>query len=402
MSSQASPRPAAVPASSTYRSAVLFSDEARAKDTETLDEKQDGCMDDDESFEANQHAAADKDCEKPEPPVPIQRPARPRLDERATTMQASRRTLPQLKRKETRMMQKQSHPWEHLGITLGGPAILLFDLVIPCIIYYTWYNGQKHDWDRSCQAYTDAGQRCPIPYPEYDKDILGYAIICFGFGELWILVARVWRLWFRHDECAPLLSRAKWELDATSWVYGVAMILALIPFVIGSSLELPHLYLYSPSFIMGFLGILMAITTCLPFKIPVGINSHARGSGLRPFIYYAAEDFIAVDGLQDREFRVRYNDRYNNNASFRKMFRDLTLWWMLGVCIYIGSVSAVIWTVPFHIAFGLSFGVLFSYIAVFAGTTFLYVKYEIARQHRCLRMNKISSMLRCDISYQTN
>lgn len=310
-------------------------------------------------------------------------PTRPRLEDRTTTIQSKTKSLPPLKRKETRMMQKHAHPWEHLGITLGLPAILLFDIVVPCIIYYTWYYHHKHKWERQCrEQYTDLGQVCPLEKPEFDKDIMGYAIISFGAGELWILIARVWRLWFRHDDCAPLLSRAKWELDATSWVYGVAMILALIPFVVGSSLTNPHLYLYSPSFLMGFLGILMVITTCHPFKIPIGINSHARGSGLRPFIYYAAEDFIAVDGLQDREFRIRYNERYESNKAFRRMFLYLTIWWILGVCVYIGCVSAVIWTCEFHIAFGLSLGVLFAYIAVWAAVSYVWVRIEIAREHK--------------------
>jgi hypothetical protein len=45
------------------------------------------------------------------------------------------------------------------------------------------------------------------------------------------------------------------------------------------------------------------LVTLIPFRIPIGINSHEMGTPLRPFIYYATEDFIAVDGLQDREFR---------------------------------------------------------------------------------------------------
>lgn len=190
------------------------------------------------------------------------------------------------------------------------------------------------------------------------------------------------------EDCAPLLSRNKWELDATSWVYGVAMILALIPFVVGSSLVMPHLYLYLPSCLMGFLGVLMLITTCHPFKIPIGINSHARGTSLRPFIYYAAEDFIAVDGLQDCEFRVRYNDRYETNKAFRRMFLYLTLWWILGVAVYIGAVSAVIWTCEFHIAFGLSLGVLFAYIAVWAAASAIYIKWGIRREHRLFEEGK--------------
>lgn len=321
-----------------------------------------------------------------EPSTTSQHAPRPTLAQRATTQASTARSLPPLKRKETRMMQKDAHPWEHLGITLGLPAILLFDIVVPCIIYYTWFYHHRGNWVRDCReqygATTDLGRTCPIPKPEFDEDIMGYAIISFGFGELWILIARVWRLIFRAEDCAPLLSRSKWELDATSWVYGVAMILALIPFVVGSSLTMPHLYLYSPSCLMGFLGLLMVITTFIPFKLPIGINSHARGTHLRPFIYYAAEDFIAVDGLQDRKFRVRYNDRYENNKAFRRMFLYLTLWWILGVCVYIGAVSAVIWTLEFHIAFGLSLGVLFGYIAVWAGTSALYVKWEIAREHR--------------------
>ena len=304
--------------------------------------------------------------------------------------QQSHPERPPLKRQYTKLANKEAHPWQHWGITLGLPMIILFDLVIPCIIYYTWYVPRRSQWHRDCRPYRIQDQQCPIPHPELDKNILGYAIICFGFGELWILIARVHRLFVHPEQCAPLLSRSRWELDATSWVYGVAMILALIPFTVGSSLAIPHLYLYSPSFIMGFLGILMLVTTVYPFKIPVGINSHARGTPLRPFIYYAAEDFVAVDGLQDREFRVRYNERYQTNKAFRELFVKLTLWWMLGVAVYIGAVSAVIWTCPFHIAFGLSFGILFSYIACWAVGTLLYVNYEMGREKKAYEQGKIA------------
>ncbi|CAK3862078.1 hypothetical protein DOTSEDRAFT_69692 [Lecanosticta acicola] len=303
---------------------------------------------------------------------------------------ASRRSMPPLRRKETRLAQKEAHPWQHLGITLGLPMILLFDLVVPCIVYYVWYDKRRAEWAGHCKEQYP-NQACPIPKPEYDSDILGAAVGCFGIGELWILVARVWRLFYRREECAPLLSRNRWELDATSWVYGVAMILALIPFVVGADLEIPQLYLYAPSFIMGFLGILMVITTLCPIKIPIGINSHPRGSGLRPFIYYAAEDFIAVDGLQDREFRIRYNERYETNKMFRQFFLYLTLWWILGVMIYIGCVSAVIWTLEFHYAFGLSLGVLFSYIAIWAAVTVVWVNVEMKREHRKYEEDEIEA-----------
>jgi hypothetical protein len=315
---------------------------------------------------------------------------RPHYSRDNTTASTVARNLPPLKRKETRLAQKKAHPWQHLGITLGLPMIVLFDIVVPCIIYYTWYDSHKSTWEAECRDRFSSQQPCPIERPQFDEDVLGSAIASFGIGELWILIARVWRLVFHREQCAPLLSRSRWELDATSWVYLVAMILALIPFVVGSSLVIPKLYLYGPSFIMGFLGILMIITIDVPFEIPIGINSQARGSRLRPFIYYAAEDFIAVDGLQDREFRVRYNERYESNGMFRRFFVYLTLWWLLGVCLYIGCVSAVIWTLPFHYAFGLSLGVLFSYIAVWAAVTYVWTTIEMKREHRAYEEGRIN------------
>ena len=319
--------------------------------------------------------------------IPEERPPYGRENTATTTVAQG---LPPLKRKETKLAQKAAHPWQHLGITLGLPMIVLFDIIVPCIIYYTWYGRQKSTWEAECREKFPGQHPCPIERPQFDQNILGSAIASFGAGELWILIARVYRLFMHRDDCAPLLSRSRWELDATSWVYGVAMILALIPFVVGSTLVIPKLYLYGPSFIMGFLGILMIVTIDVPFfKIPIGINSQPRGSYIRPFIYYAAEDFIAVDGLQDREFRVRYNERYESNAMFRRFFQDLTLWWLLGVCVYIGCVSAVIWTLPFHYAFGLSLGVLFAYIAIWAAVTYVWTVNEMKREHKAYQEDRI-------------
>ncbi|QSZ34992.1 hypothetical protein DSL72_007854 [Monilinia vaccinii-corymbosi] len=278
-----------------------------------------------------------------------------------------------------KLAQKNPKPTDHLSITIGPAVILAFDIVIPCIIYYIWFDIHRSRWANSCKAYPK--NKCPLEKPEYDRDILGYAVICFGFGELYILIVRVWRLFKYRDLCAPLLSRSRWELDATSWVYGVAMIMALIPFVVGSSLEIPQLYLYSPAFLMSFLGIVMVVSL-IPFKIPIGINSHARGSTIRPFIYYAAEDFIAVDGLQDREFRIRYNARYDSSLGFRRMFFYLTLWWIFGVLVYLGCLSAVIWSLEFHYAFGLSLGVLFSYLVTWALTSYYWVGLVMKKERR--------------------
>lgn len=100
--------------------------------------------------------------------------------------------LTPLKRKETKDANKKANPRMNLGITLGGPMIVLFDIVVPIIIYYTWYNKQASKWRSTCQAWHDRGEVCPIQRPEFNKTILGASVASFGLGEIWILIARAW------------------------------------------------------------------------------------------------------------------------------------------------------------------------------------------------------------------
>lgn len=287
-----------------------------------------------------------------------------------------------------KLAQKSPRMIDHIWIVIGPPLIICFDLVAPCIIYYIWLNVHRKSWKRDCVKFNQRGEQCPYPEPEFDDAILGYAIILFGLGELYILLARVWRLLRHPDLCAPLLSRNRYELDATSWVYGVALLVALIPFVVGSTREIPKLYLYSPSILMAFLGGLMLLTL-IPFKLPIGVNSQPRGTTVPPFVYYAGEDFVAVDGLQDREFRIRYNERYDSSKGFRRFIFLLTLWWIWGVCVYIGCVSAVIWNLKFHFAFGLSLGVLFGFIIIWAAVTYIWVQIEMVKAQRPLNTSQV-------------
>jgi len=207
-----------------------------------------------------------------------------------------------------KLAQKKPKPTEHLSTTLGPPMIILFDIVVPCTIYYVWYDIHRVQWEDNCRTYTARRAACPITKLEFDDHILGYAVTSFGVGELYILIARVVRLLRHRDQCAPLLSRSKWELDATSWVYGVAMIMALIPFVISSTKEIPQLYLYSPGFLMAFLGIMMLVTL-VPVKTPIVINSHARGTQLRPFICVYSRNFFLMLSSPDSRNTTTFSAR---------------------------------------------------------------------------------------------
>ncbi|KAI3392337.1 hypothetical protein diail_5850 [Diaporthe ilicicola] len=252
-------------------------------------------------------------------------------------------------------------PRNQISIILGPFFIIFGDLVIPCIVYYVWLGAQ------------------PAGAPRYNKDILGFAILPFGLGELYILVVRVWRLIKYYDECAPLLSRHKWELDATSWIYAAALLAALVPFVVGSERTIPQLYLYAPGIYMAFL-LSWALFSLIPFKTPVRIDSEPRGHRMRPLVFYAAEDFFAVDGWQKKEFRVRYRQRYDSSIMFQKMIFELTVWWCSGIFVYIGCLSAIIWNTEFEVAFGLSLGLLFSFIISWAIMTYIYIQVALERE----------------------
>lgn len=254
-------------------------------------------------------------------------------------------------------------PRDQISIILGPFFIIFGDLVIPCIVYYAWLGAQ------------------PAGAPRYNKDILGFAILPFGLGELYILVVRVWRLIKYYDECAPLLSRHKWELDATSWIYAAALLAALIPFVVGSERTIPQLYLYAPGIYMAFI-LSWALFSLIPFKTPVRINSEPKGHRMRPLVYYAAEDFFAVDGWQKKEFRARYRQRYDSSIMFQKMIFELTVWWCSGIMVYIGCLSAIIWNTEFEVAFGLSLGVLFSFIISWAIMTYIYIQIALERERK--------------------
>ncbi|POS68982.1 hypothetical protein DHEL01_v212625 [Diaporthe helianthi] len=254
-------------------------------------------------------------------------------------------------------------PRDQISIILGPFFIIFGDLVVPCIVYYVWLGAQ------------------PAGAPRYDKNIMGFAILPFGLGELYILVVRVWRLIKYYDDCAPLLSRHKWELDATSWIYTAALFAALIPFVVGAELTIPELYLYAPGIYMAFI-LFWALFSLIPFKTPVRIDSDPKGHRMRPLVYYAAEDFFAVDGWQKKEFRARYRQRYDTSIMFQKMIFELTVWWCSGIIVYIGCLSAIIWNTPFEVAFGLSLGLLFAFIISWSIMTYIYIQIALERERK--------------------
>ncbi|KAJ0158630.1 hypothetical protein CTA2_11178 [Colletotrichum tanaceti] len=280
----------------------------------------------------------------------------------------------------------------HMSISIGPFVILFFDLALPVCIYYSWLRARRNDRRAACQPAYDAGVECGLgPVKTIESRILGFAIISFGFGEIYILVVRVYRLIARFEECAPLLSKHWMEMDATTWVYTLGLIAALVPFVTSTTVYEPEvvewLYLYSPAFMFMVLDVI-AFLTLIPIKIPFRINSDPKGTRLKPIVYYAAEDFFAVDGAQNREFRKRYVERYDKSMMFQKMILELTLFWIGGCTCFIGYVAAMIWNLEFERAFGSTLGVMFGWIIIWGVAARFWIEYAIKREEKWWKQNK--------------
>jgi len=75
---------------------------------------------------------------------------------------------------------------------------------------------------------------------------------------------------------------------------------------------------------------------------------------------------------------------------FRSFFFWLQVFWIAGASIYIGVLAAVIWRLEFEYAFGVSFGVLFSYITIWASTTFAWANWEMHREKRAFEEGDVN------------
>ena len=154
--------------------------------------------------------------------------------------------------------------------------------------------------------------------------------------------------------------------------------IGIVPYVISTNLDEPvlWLFLFTPGFLAGF-AVLTAAASLFPFSLPFRVSSDEKGERCKPFTYYVIEDFVAVDAGQGRGYREELKERWNTSPVFRRMIWDVNLWWAIGGVIFIGALAGVTWGCDFDTAYGLSFGVLFIWIGVWALVTWLWVKRKL-------------------------
>ncbi len=251
-------------------------------------------------------------------------------------------------------------PWtKRYSILVCTVGLLIFDLVIPCIVYY-----------------------CLDAYTDLDIAInLGISCASLGLGEMLELPLRGYRLVKQREFYAPIGQTAKWGFDSLFWWYNMATVIGVVPYVFSTSLDEPILWMFlmTPGMIVLF-AVATAAVSAIPFRLPFRVSSDEKGTNCKPFVYYVLEDFIAVDAGQGRPYREELRVRWNASPAFRRLLSDLNLWWIVGGVCFIGLLAGVAWGCEFNVAYGLSLGLLFAWIGVWALATLWWVKRELRRE----------------------
>lgn len=105
-------------------------------------------------------------------------------------------------------------------------------------------------------------------------------------------------------------------------------------------------------FIAAGSELLCTVGYLLNSRAPISISSVRRGDHCRPGVYTIIEDVIAVDGSGGLAFREALDRRFQASPEFRHMLATLSLFWSVPALLVAGGCTAVIWTVPIGVAYG--------------------------------------------------
>ncbi|MCJ1366979.1 hypothetical protein MMC16_006110 [Acarospora aff. strigata] len=108
-------------------------------------------------------------------------------------------------------------------------------------------------------------------------------------------------------------------------------------------------------FLVGGQLAVIAVWNSLGFRTPFRISSLPRGVPMRPGIYTTIEDVIAVDTGTGRLYREALDARYEASPLFRRMLRQLDLFWAISALAVAAAVTAVVLapSVPEIVAYGI-------------------------------------------------
>lgn len=192
--------------------------------------------------------------------------------------------------------------------------------------------------------------------------ILYYAMTFGGHVEGWITFAvittiwggpayfefaiRSWRLILKERFFRPLGVSSRWAFDCMNWIFVVSITATTALLIIGAAPHIVWLRVLSmpgPALLLAIGGCLGLITiyNLAGWKAPFRLSSTPKGEKVLPGAYYVVEDIVAVNAGGGLPFREGLAARYEASPIFRKMLRDLSLFWSIGA-VGMGAVLTVI------------------------------------------------------------
>jgi hypothetical protein len=199
------------------------------------------------------------------------------------------------------------------------------------------------------------------------------------------VVERIWKLIQHSPEFRPLNSQ-RYALDIFQWGYFAALI--LISALISSTLargdndddghELQTRLVSMPAslliFFLATLTLLSLILNGLKVKLPFRFGSLEAGNVLRPAVYYAVADVVAVDGNGGIGYREAWTARYESSPVFRRMIWTLSVVWMVAFYTFASVFTVLVFCLPKAAVYAVGWAGPFPLAGLMAVWTIFYVK----------------------------
>lgn len=246
--------------------------------------------------------------------------------------------------------------WSNLSYAI---FILFCNLALPCILYYV------------LKAHTNMSEQV----------LIGISSATLGISSSFDGPFRLLKLWRHRDIYGPLNDPNRWHMDFTMHLYTLALFTFAIPLAVASAIDPPLLNFFNMStpMLVGPVGILFLISL-FKVRLPCWVSSDPAGTIMKPAVFYMLEDVGAVDFRHGKDWRMSVNRRYDASPPWRDLMWYLTAYWAVGTAVYFGAVSAINWTIPFNITFGLVLGFFFIWLSVWSISSLLIVRWGLRRE----------------------
>ena len=176
-----------------------------------------------------------------------------------------------------------------------------------------------------------------MTYGGHIQGYITFAVVTaiWGGPAYFEFAVRSWRLILKERFFRPLGVTSRWGFDITNWIFVVMITVTTSLLIVGAAPHIVWLRVLSmpgPALLL-VLGVCLGLLTIFSlagWKAPFRISSTAKGEKVHPGVYYIVEDIIAVNAGGGLPFREGLAARYEASPIFRKMIRDMSIFWSTG------------------------------------------------------------------------